>query len=576
MKTNINRSKTIVNDLPINPYESKFWVKNYPEHIPTEIKIPEINLFEILDNTAENHGNRPAIYFLGKRMKYKKLKKLTDKLATALVNLGLKKGDRVGLLMPNFPQYIIAYFGILKAGGIVVPCNTLYKKHELLYQLNDSAAEILITHDAHLEKINKIRDSTNLRHVIISNVFDYSPLANPNPPKLKGYVQLLTLIRKTKPNIPKFKTNAKEDVAILQYTGGTTGLPKGAMLTHYNLISAAYIMYEWVKPTMITAKETVLTQLTLSHIFGMSVCMNICIKEAGCLALNPDPRDHKSFFEVMRDTRPTHMPGVPRIYMNLLEREDFKDYVKRFKTLKICISGAAPMPPETMKEFESITGAKILEGYGMSETSAAGISNPLYGKRKFGSVGSPHPGIDIKIVDIDDYTKIMPLGESGELMIKSPTVMKGYWDRPEETAEQLKEDGWILTGDIARMDNDGYVFIVDRKKDMLNISGFKVYPQEVENLLIEHEAVEDAAVIGLPNPNNPGSNIIKAFIVLKTVYSEGYELMEDIRQFCRKNLAPYKVPKQFEFRKELPQTKLMKLSRKDLKNYEAFQRGEEI
>ncbi|MBN1803261.1 MAG: long-chain fatty acid--CoA ligase [Candidatus Lokiarchaeota archaeon] len=565
-----------MNETVDNPYASKFWVKNYDEGIPAEIDIPEKNLYELVDKAAENFGKRPAIYFLKQRMPYKKLKDNVDRLATALADLGVQKGDRIGLMMPNFPQYVIAFYGILRAGAIVSPCNTLYTEHELMYQLNDSAAEILIAHDAELDKINNIKDSTSLRHVIISNVFDFAPNANKNPPEIAGTMQLLNLLKKTKPNPPKFDTNAKEDIAVLQYTGGTTGLPKGAMLTHYNLLSAAIGIHVWGKPYSVPGKETVLTQLPLSHIYGTTVCLNNFVNVAGCVALNPDPRDQISFFEVIKETHPTHLPGVPRIYMQLLEREDFKDYVRRFKSLKLCESGAAPMPHEVMEEFEEVTGSKIIEGYGMSETSAAGISNPVDGVRKPNSVGLVVPNMEFKLVDVDDYTKIVPLGETGEIMLRGKCVMKGYWNKPAETAEQMKEGGWILTGDIARMDEDGYVFIVDRKKDMINVSGFKVYPQEVENLLIEHDAVDKAGVIGLPNPDNPGSDTVKAFIVLKTEYNESDELLMEIQEFCRKNLAPYKVPKKYEFRKELPETKLLKLSRKDLKDYEAFQRGEEV
>ncbi len=564
-----------MNNKTENPYITRFWVKNYDKEVPAEIEFPEINIYELLERAAENYGKRSAIYFLKKRMNYKKLKDNVDKLATALVNLGLKKGDRVGLLMPNFPQFIIAFFGILRAGGIVTAANTLYTEHELIYQMNDSAAEIIIAQDAQLDKINKIKDLTSIRHIIISNTLDFAPMANKNPPEIAGTLQLLNLLNKTKPNPPKFETNPREDIAVLQYTGGTTGLPKGAMLTHHNLVCRTMEIYEWSKNTVVKGRETVLTQLALSHIYGMTVCMCNFINSGGCIALNPDPRDHQSFFEVVKDTHPTHMPGVPKIYMNLLDRDDFRDYVKRFKSIKLCVSGAAPMPPETMKYFEDITGAKILEGYGMTETCGSGISNPVEGIRKYGSVGMPVLNIQFKIVDIDDYTKIIPLGEVGEIMLKGPTIMKGYWNKPDETAEQMK-DGWILTGDIARMDEDGYVFIMDRKKDMINISGYKVYPREVEDLLIEHDAIDDAGVIGIPNPDNPGSDLVKAFIVLKTNYPESPEVLDEIQEFCRKNLAPYKIPKKYEFRKELPETKAMKLSRKDLKDYEAFQRGEEV
>jgi long-chain acyl-CoA synthetase len=558
-----------------NLYEKKPWLAHYDEGVPAEIDFPEINLYEILDNAAKKFGSSTAIYYAENRINYNKLKDLTDRLATALVELGVKKGDRVALLMPNFPQYIIAFYGILKAGAIVSASNVLYTEHELLYQINDSGAEVLIAHDSQLEKINNIRNSTSLRHVVISNYMDYGPKGSKNPPEIAGTIQLVKLLDKTKPNPPKFKTDAKEDIAVFQYTGGTTGLPKGAMLTHYNLVSNLITVYEWSKNVRRNGRDIVLTQLPLNHIYGTTVCMNTFIYNGSCIAFNPDLRDQKSFFEVIKAVKPAFLPGVPKMYSDLLERDDFMDYIKEFKCIKICNSGASAMPQQVMKEFEAMTGAKIIEGYGMSETSPCTISNPTEGERKIGSVGLPLPNTEIKIVDVDDYTKIVPLGEPGELMIKGPQVMKGYWNHPEETANQVKDE-WILTGDIAQMDADGYVFIVDRKKDMINISGFKVYPREVEDVLLEFGSIENAAILGIPNPEYPEREMVKAYIILKDGYKESEETLADIKEFCRTNLAPFKVPKEFEFRKELPLTVIGKTKKKDLQQHEKLNRGEEV
>ena len=303
--------------------------------------------------------------------------------------------------------------------------------------------------------------------------------------------------------------------------------------------------------------------------------MNIHIFYGSTIALNPDPRDQKSLFEVIKATHPTMFPGVPTMYMRLLEREDLEDYAKDLRSIRVCTTGAAPMPPEVMKEFEARTGGKIVEGYGMTECSPTTHSNPFSGLRKIGSVGMPLPDTEVKIVDIDDYTKITPLGDPGEIMIKGPQVMKGYWNKPEETADQLK-DGWLFTGDIGKMDEDGYFYIVDRKKDMIVVSGFKVYPREVEDVLFENEAIENAAIIGIPDPDLPGSEKVKGFIVLKDGYKETDEMKAEIKEFCRKNVSPYKVPKFIEFRKELPETLVGKVVRKDLKEIEAKRRGEEV
>jgi len=562
-----------------DPYIEKPWLKFYDEGVPVEIDFPEINISQFIDNAAKEFGSRTAIWFLDHKLSYKKFKDNADRLATALIDIGVKKGDVVAIMLPNFPQFPVSFYGILKAGATVTACSVLHTEHELSYQLNDSGAEIIIAWDSQLEKINNIKDRTRLRHIIITNIFDYAPMANPlgqrEPPEIAGTIQLLNLINKTKPKLPKFETNAKEDIAVLQYTGGTTGLPKGAMLTHYNLVSNCIMMNEWLKSIIERGKATALTSLPLFHIYGMQVCMNSYIYNGTTIALHPDPRDQKGLFEIIKKTQPSFFPGVPTMYMRLLERDDLEDYAKDLKSIKVCNTGAAPMPPEVLKEFEERTGAVIIEGYGMTEASPATHVNPLKGTRKIGSVGLALPSTEFKIVDLEDYTKILPQGESGEIIIKGPQVMKGYWNKPEETANQLK-DGWLLTGDIGIMDEEGYLFIVDRKKDMIIVSGFKVYPRELEDVLFEHEAVEKAAIIGIPDPERPGSEKVKAYIVLKDGYRETDEMKNEIKEFLRTNVAPYKVPKFIEFRKELPETLVGKVLRKDLRDIEARKRGEEV
>jgi long-chain acyl-CoA synthetase len=558
-----------------NPYATKPWLKNYDDGVPHYIDYPEMNIYKLLDNSTDNFGSKTAIWFIKNKISYKKFKDISERLATALVDLGVKKGDVVAIMIPNFPQFLFSFYGILKAGGIVTACSVLHTEHELAYQLNDSGAEIIIAWDTQLDKINKIKERTRLRHVIITNVLDYAPMAPRNPPEIAGTIQFLNLINDTKPNPPQFETNAKEDIAILQYTGGTTGLPKGAMLTHYNIVSNCVATATWVGHNLKKGKETMLTNLPLFHIYGMTVCMNTQIYYGSTIALNPDARDQKSLFEVIRSTKPTFFPGVPTMYMRLLERDDIEDYAKDLRSIKICNTGAAAMPPEVLKEFEERTGGKIIEGYGMTETSPVTHSNPVESERKIGSVGLAFPDTEVKIVDIEDYNKIVPLGEPGEIMIKGPQVFKGYWNKPEETENQLKQ-GWVLTGDIGRLDEDGYLYIVDRKKDMINVSGFKVYPRELEDVLFEHEAIENASVIGLPDPKIPGSEKVKAFIVLKDGYKESEELANEIKNFCSKTVAPYKVPKFVEFRKELPETLVGKVQRKELKDIEAKRRGEEV
>ncbi|OLS13030.1 MAG: AMP-dependent synthetase and ligase [Promethearchaeota archaeon CR_4] len=303
--------------------------------------------------------------------------------------------------------------------------------------------------------------------------------------------------------------------------------------------------------------------------------MNAFISAGCCIALNPNFRDQKAFFEVVKATQPEWLPGVPMIYKRLLERDDFKDYVKYFKCVKICNSGASAMPVQVMQEFERLTGANIREGYGMTETSPSTISTPVQGLRKIGSIGVPVPNTEIKIVDVNDPTKIVPQGQAGELIVKGPQVMKGYWNKPKETLEQLK-DGWLMTGDIVKMDEDGYIFIVDRKKEMINVSGEKVFAAEVENALLQFEPIANAAVIGVPHPTEKGNEQVMAFVILKEGYRENEETLAEIKDFCRKNLAHFKVPKVIEFKKEFPETVIGKIKKIDLKDYEKRNRGEEV
>ncbi len=551
-----------------DPYAEKPWLKHYDEGVPPHIDYPKMNLYEILDNSAKEFGNKTAIWFQKRKISYKELKDISDRLATALTEMGVEVGDRVAIMIPSFPQFILSFYGILKAGGIVTACSTLLTEPELAYQLNDSGAEVIIAWDSQLEKINNIKDRTALRKIIITSVLDYVPNAPREPPEIAGTMQFLNLINRTKPNPPEFEIGPEETIAVLQYTGGTSGLPKGAMLTHYNLVSNCIATHTLVASKLEWGKDTGLTNLPLFHIYGMTVCMNVLLYNGSRIALNPDPRDQKSLFDIIRDTKPAMFPGVPTMYMRLLERADLEDYARDLKSIRFCNTGAAAMPPEVLHEFEERTGCVIVEGYGLTECSPVTHSNPIGGLRKIGSVGMPLPDTEVRIVDSDDYTTIMPISSEGEIMIRGPQVMKGYWNKPDATAFQIK-DGWLLTGDIGKMDEDGYFYIVDRKKDMINVSGLKVYPREVEDVLFEHEAVENAAVIGIPDPKIPGSDIVKAYVVLKEGYKESEELVSELREFCRKSVSPYKVPKFIEFRKELPETLVGKVLRRELVEQEA-------
>ncbi|MCK5150825.1 MAG: long-chain fatty acid--CoA ligase [Candidatus Thorarchaeota archaeon] len=542
-----------------DPYESKPWLKNYDEGVPHHIEYPEINLFELLDNSAKDFGGRPAIWFQKRRITYKEFKEVADRLATALGNLGVKKGDVVAMMIPNFPQYLFSFYGILKAGAIVTACSTLLTERELAYQLNDSGAETIIAWDTQLEKINNIKDRTRLRNIIITNVMDYVPGAVRDPPELAGTMQFVNLVNKTKPNPPSFEINPKETLAALQYTGGTTGLPKGAMLTHYNLVSNCIATYSWTASQMERGKDVGLTNLPLFHIYGMTVCMNSWIYNASAVALNPDPRDQKSLFEIIRDTKPGMFPGVPTMYMRLLERDDLEDYAKDLRSIRFCNTGAAPMPPEVLQEFEERTGSVIIEGYGLTEASPVTHINPIQGVRKIGSVGIPVSDTEVKIVDIDDHTKVVPQGEEGEIIIRGPQVMKGYWNKPEETAEVLKGE-WLYTGDIGKEDEDGYFFITDRKKDMIIYKGYNVYPREIEEVIFKHTAVEQCAVIGQTDMNFGEFPV--AFVQLR----QGTDVTEEeLMAHTNSQIAAYKKVRKVKFLDAIPVSPAGKVLKRELR-----------
>jgi long-chain acyl-CoA synthetase len=425
-----------------------------------------------------------------------------------------------------------------------------------------------------LQIVNSVKNETQLKHIIVTSLVDYLPGKPRRPAEKEGTHQMANLITDNQPNPPKVNINPKEDIATLQYTGGTTGTPKGAMLTHHNLAANATQTINWFIWDLREGKETCMVNLPLFHIYGMTCCMNSSINMGYCMALNPDARDFPSLLSLIKSTKPSFFPGVPTLYMRLLQTKGVEKYYEDLKSIRMCNSGAAPMPPEVMKQFEQVTGGSILEGYGLTECCPVTHVNPDKETRKIGSIGLPIPNTDCRIIDIETGTKLMPVGEVGELAIKGPQVMKGYWNKPEETKNQLKskllgEAGpWVLTGDIAKMDEQGYFYIVDRKKDMIDVSGFKVYPREVDDKLFEHPQVAMAAAVGIPDPKNPGSEVVKAFVVLKPGVPENEETKKGIIDFAKKSMAPYKVPKEIEFRKELPTTLIGKVLKRPLREEE--------
>lgn len=545
------------------------WLKNYEPQVPPNLKYPERPLQTNLDESALKYPDATATLFMDARLTYAQLNALVDRFAAMLQGLGVKKGDRVAVYVANCPQFVVGYYGALKAGAIVVPFNPLYAAREVEHQLKDSGAETMLAMSRFYPIVKEVRARTPLKNLVLTNIKEYFPpilrlLFTLAKEKREGdrqdiagepstyWFQDLIARAPVKPTPVEVKP---ADTAVLLYTGGTTGVPKGAELTHSNIMSNAVMCRHWTHDIR-EGKEIGLTALPLYHSFGMTTCMNLCILSAGAMLLIPDPRDIPGLMKTINKHHPTLFPGVPTMYVAFNNFPDIAKY--DVKSIRACISGAAGLPVEVQTRFEELTGGHLVEGYGLSEASPVTHSNPVFGKSKVGTIGLPFPDTDAKIVDVQTGTKELPPGEIGELVIRGPQVMKGYWNMPEETAIALR-DGWLYTGDIATMDEDGYFRIVDRKKDMIIAGGFNIYPRDVEEVLYQHPKVKEVVVAGIPDPYR--GETVKAYVILK----EGQTATEqEIIDFCRGKMAKYKVPTAIEFRTQLPKTTVGKILRRML------------
>ncbi|MBN8236879.1 long-chain-fatty-acid--CoA ligase [Halobacillus kuroshimensis] len=545
------------------------WHKYYPPEVPVEMEYDQRPLQDYLRDTAQAYGGKKALYFMGKELSYKEVYDQSLAVASYLQQLGVEKGDRVSIMLPNCPQSVVAYYGVLLAGGIVVQTNPLYMERELEYQMKDSGAKVIICLDILYPKAANVKPETDLEHIIVTGIKDYLPF-----PKNKIYpfiqkrqYQVLVkpeqstdthlwthLLKESTREVKPVDVDPLEDLALLQYTGGTTGFPKGVMLTHYNLIVNTQMAKKWLYKCR-DGEERVLAILPFFHVYGMTSVMNLSVMMGNKMILMPK-FDAEAVLKVIEKQRPTLFPGAPTIYIALLNHPNLKKY--DLSSIEACISGSAPLPVEVQEQFEKITGGRLVEGYGLTETSPTTHSNLIWGHRISGSIGIPWPDTDSKIFRMDadeeaDY------GEIGEIVVKGPQVMKGYWNRPEETAQVLSEDGWFRTGDMGYMNEDGYFYIVDRKKDMIIAGGYNIYPREVEEVLYEHSEVQEAVVVGVPDPYR--GETVKAFIVRK----QDSDITEDeLNEFCRKHMAAFKVPRLYEFRDELPKTAVGKILRRQL------------
>ncbi|WP_084134803.1 long-chain-fatty-acid--CoA ligase [Paenibacillus harenae] len=586
-------SNKIANDPPTEPtaassadpaaeaeYLPRPWLRHYPAEIPASLDYPDQSIVQFLLNAVNRYPNHAALHFMGKTVTYRELHADALRLAAGLQSLGVTKGDRVAIMLPNCPQAVIAYYGVLLAGGVVVQTNPLYVERELEHQMADSGAVAIITVDLLYARLARVRGEQpgsgplpQLRHAVITSIKDGLPFPKSMLYPLKqrkegfradipygklGVVSYKRLLAAGTEHAALPEPARGSDLAVLQYTGGTTGTPKGVMLTHRNLTANTLQTSAWCYKA-VDGKEKFLAALPLFHVFGLTVLMNMSVSRAGTLVLLPR-FETETVLRTINRQKPTIFPGAPTMYVALINHKAAAS--NDLSSINVCISGSAGLPLEVQEQFEAMTGGKLIEGYGLTEASPVTHANPLWGKRKIGTIGLPFPDTDAAVVNPVTGERL-PAGELGELVIRGPQVMQGYWNKPLETDLVLR-GGWLHTGDLATMDEDGFFTIMDRMKDVIIAGGFNIYPREVEEVLFEHPAVREAAVIGVKDAYRGES--VKAFIVLK----EGWQVSQSqLDRWCRERLAAYKVPHHYSFKETLPKTMVGKVLRRKLQEDEA-------
>jgi long-chain acyl-CoA synthetase len=535
------------------------WLKNYDPEVLHHLEYPAITVPDLFEMTTFQFPEKTCAIYDGIRISYQEMQDWIDRLAHKLVTLGLKKGDRAGLLMPNMPQFILSYFAILKAGAIVVAINPLYKEQEIIRQVNDAGIKIMIAISSLYPVVKALQPATKIQTLIITNTkegfLSKTRMAGSELILAPGDFWLGALVQTEPDNSQSLPEVTPGDDALFQYSGGTTGISKAAIATHKNLVANALQFSAWMHVSQ-PGHETVLLAIPMFHVYGMVVGMLFAIRIGAAIVLIPNARDTQQTLHAIQEHHASFFPGVPTLFTAINHHPDVLAGKYDLSTIKACISGSAPLLAETKFVFEKLTGGKLVEGYGLSEAPTATHCNPLFNENRSGSIGLPLPDVDCRVVSLEDGVTNMPPGEPGELILSSPQVMRGYHNMPDETAQTL-HDGWLYTGDIVIMDSEGYFYIVDRKKELIKPGGFQVWPREVEEVIIMHPKVMEVAVAGIPDAYR--GEAVKAWVVLKPdEHAEESEIIE----FCKKRLASYKAPVQVAFRSELPRTTVGKILRR--------------
>jgi long-chain acyl-CoA synthetase len=556
---------------------AKPWLTHYDDDVPESLEpYPEKTLLDYLDELARDHGSKPALLFKGATLSYEDLQSQSDAFAAALVGLGLAPGARVALVLPNCPQFLVAEFGVWKAGGIVVALNPTYSEREVEEALDATRAEIAVVLTPFYERVHRARGRTSLRVVIPTSIKEYLPAAlqvlftlfrerkdGHRISALPGDPWMQDLLRRHRRSPRPPIAVRPDDRAVILPSGGTTGTPKGVVGLHRHYVAAGIQLNRWTRSAKKPWVDSIMLPLPLFHVYGNVGVQPMAFIGPNPLSLVPNPRDLGDLLKTIRQVRPAFFNGVPTLYNAILNHPDVRAKKVDLSSIKVCFSGAAALMADTKERFEALTGSRIIEGYSLTEGMMACCVNPVQGEQKIGSIGMPLPDVEVRIVDADDGDRELPTGEVGEMLLRAPQHMLEYWNNPLETADTLRTHGpggpWIHTGDLARLDGDGYLFIVDRKKDLVKTSGFQVWPREIEEVISAHPAVMEVGVAGIPDALK--GEVAKAWVVLR----QGHRATEDeLRAYCRERLAPYKVPARVEFRTELPKTMVGKVLRRVL------------